>query len=191
MLDMRGYAASEGDANMFGWRAARDIDAGVAFLRERADVHSARIGGLGFSVGGELMIEAAAGNRALRAVIADGAGERSVRESALRGAAGWFALPAYAVQTLAAAVLSGDSPPPSLVDLAPQIAPRPLFLIGAGSDNGGEDLQPHYYAAARQPKSYWKIPEAGHTGGFEARPREYTRRVLAFFDEALAPAAAQ
>jgi len=185
MLDMRGYAASEGDPNMFGWGAARDIDAGVAFLRERADVHSGRIGGLGFSVGGELMIEAAAGNRALRAVVADGAGERSVRESVIRGAAGWFSLPAYAVQTLAVTVLSGDPPPASLVDLAPRIAPRPLMLIGAGHDNGGEDLQPHYYAAAQQPKSYWKIPEAGHTGGFEARPREYARRVIAFFDEGL------
>ena len=36
MLDMRGYAASEGDPNMYGWGAARDIDAGIAYLRERA-----------------------------------------------------------------------------------------------------------------------------------------------------------
>ena len=171
MLDMRGYAASEGDPNAFGWGVARDIDAGIAFVRERADVRNGRIGGLGFSVGGEVMLEAAARNPALRAVIADGAGERSVRESALRGPAGWFSLPAYAVQTLAVTILSGDPPPPSLVDLAPQIAPRPLLLIGAGRDNGGEDMQPHYYAAAREPKSYWKINEAGHTGGFAARPR--------------------
>jgi hypothetical protein len=186
LLDMRGYADSDGDPNAFGWGAANDIDAGVAFLSRRADVRDGRIGGLGFSVGGELMLEAAAGNTGLRAVVADGAGERSVRESALRGPAGWFSLPAYAVQTLAVAVLSGDAPPPSLVDLAPKIAPRPLLLIGTGRDNGGEDLQPHYYAAARQPKSFWKIPEAGHTGGFAARPREYTGRVLTFFDEALA-----
>ena len=32
MLDMRGYAGSDGDPNMFGWGAAKDIDAGVAFL---------------------------------------------------------------------------------------------------------------------------------------------------------------
>ena len=185
MLDMRGYAASDGDPNMFGWGAARDINAGTAYLRERADVRDGRIAGLGFSVGGELMIEAAAGNTALRAVVADGAGERSVRESALRGPTGWFSLPAYAVQTLAVTILSGDPPPPSLVDLAPQIAPRPLLLIGAGRDNGGEDLQPRYYAAAREPKSYWKIDEAEHTGGFAARPREYSRRVLAFLAEAL------
>ena len=185
MLDMRGYASSEGDPNMFGWGAAKDIDAGVAFLRGRTDVREGRIGGIGYSVGGELMLEAAAGNPGLRAVVADGPGERSVREAALRGATGALALPTAAVQTAAVALLSGELPPPSLVDLVPRISPRALLLIGAGRDNGGEDLQPHYYAAAGAPKAFWKIPEAGHTGGFEARPREYADRLLAFFDRAL------
>ena len=185
MLDPRGYAGSEGDPNMFGWSGTKDVDAGVAFLARRVDVREGRIGGLGFSVGGEVMLEAAAGNPALRAVVADGAGERSVRESRLRGRAGWLSLPSYLVQTAAVAVLSGDRPPASLVDVAPRIAPRPLFLIGAGSDNGGEDLQPHYFAAAKEPKAFWKIPEAGHTGGFAARPGEYARRLTDFFDAAL------
>ena len=185
LLDMRGYAGSEGAPNAFGWGAARDVDAAVRFLQARSDVEGGRVGGLGFSVGGEVMLEAAAGNPDLRAVVADGAGERSVRESALRGSRGWLSLPTYAVQTLAVAILSGEPPPASLVDLAPKIAPRPLLLIGAGRDNGGEDLQPHYFDAAREPKSFWKIPEAGHTGGWEARPREYERRLADFFDAAL------
>ena len=185
MLDPRGYGDSEGDPNMFGWSAGRDVDAGVAFLARCADVRDGRIGGLGFSVGGEVMLEAAARNPALLAVVADGAGERSVRESRLRGRAGWPSLPTYLVQTAAVAVLSGDRPPPSLVDLVPRIAPRPLLLIGAGSDNGGEDLQPHYFAAAKEPKEFWRIPEAGHTGGYAARPRQYALRLTGFFDEAL------
>lgn len=187
MLDPRGYAESEGDPNMFGWSGSTDVDAGVAFLARRADVRNGRIGGLGYSVGGEVMLEAAARNSALRAVVADGAGERSVRESRLRGRAGWPSLPSYLVQTAAVAVLSGDRPPPSLADLVPRIAPRPLLLIGAGSDNGGEDLQPRYFAAAKHPKEFWKIPEAGHTGGYAARPREYALRLTGFFDAALAP----
>lgn len=35
------------------------------------------------------------------------------------------------------------------------------------------------------PRVFWKIDEAGHTGGFQARPREYEHRVVAFFNEAL------
>ena len=34
MLDMRGYASSDGDPNMFGWSATKDVDAGVAIETE-------------------------------------------------------------------------------------------------------------------------------------------------------------
>ncbi len=60
-----------------------------------------------------------------------------------------------------------------------------MLLIGAGSDNGGEDLQPHYFAAAKEPKAFWRVPEAVHTSGFAARPREYARRLTEFFGAAL------
>lgn len=41
------------------------------------------------------------------------------------------------------------------------------------------------FRAASEPKELWEIPEAGHVGGFQARPREYERRVVGFFDRAL------
>ena len=41
------------------------------------------------------------------------------------------------------------------------------------------------YDAASMPKALWKIPEAGHVGGYPARPREYEERVTSFFDRAL------
>jgi uncharacterized protein len=185
LLDTRGYDGSDGDPNMFGWGAAEDIHAAVAWLRERPDVESGRVGGIGFSVGGELMLEAAASNEGLRAVVSEGAGERSIRESLPRGPRGWLAIPAAAVQTAALAVLSGEAPPQSLADLTPEIAPRPIFLIYAGRGNGGEELQPYYFEAAREPKKLWGIPEASHTGGLAARPKEYERRVVDFFDSTL------
>jgi len=81
--------------------------------------------------------------------------------------------------------MSGTAPPPSLTDLLPRIAPRPLFLIYAGRGGGGEELTPEYYEAAAAPKVLWKIDDAGHVGGFEARPEEYERRVVHFFNRAL------
>jgi len=185
LLDARGYDGSEGDPNLFGWDDAKDIDAAVAWLQSRPDVNDGRIGGIGFSVGGEAMIDAAASNTGLRAVVSEGAGVRSIREDLLRGPRGWFALPEAAVQTGALAVMSGTPPPPALDDLAARIAPRPLFLIYAGQGVGGEELNPEYFEAASQPKTLWKIDEAGHVGGFEARPEEYEQRVVAFFDRAL------
>lgn len=186
LLDMRGQGESEGDPNAFGWGARPDVDAAVRFLQSRPDVDDDRIGGLGLSVGGELLIEAAATNAALRAVVSEGAGERSVRESRLRGAAGLPSLPLAAMLTAATAIFSGDPPPPSVQSVVARIAPRPLLLVYAGRGGGGEELNPDYFDAAEKPKALWEIPEAGHVGGLEARPAEYERRVVGFFDRALA-----
>ena len=185
LLDARGYDGSQGDPNLFGWDDAKDIDSAVAWLQRQPDVRGGRIGGVGFSVGGEMMLQAAASNKGLRAVVSEGAGFRSVREDVQRGPRGWFALPEAAVQTAAIAVMSGSAPPPPLKDLVPHIAPRQVFFIYAGHGAGGEDFNPDLYQAAGAPKALWKIAEASHVGGFDARPREYEQRVVGFFDSAL------
>ena len=59
----------------------------------------------------------------------------------------------------------------------------------AGHGAGGEEFNDDYYRAASAPKRIWRIAEAKHTGGFAARPRDYERRVVGFFDEALQPRA--
>ena len=185
LVDARGYDGSEGDPNAFGWAGPKDIDAAVDWLEERPEVADEAIGGIGFSVGGEAMIQAAASNPGLRAIVSEGAGVRSVREALLYGWHGWLALPEAAVQTAAVATLSGAAPPRSLTDFAPLIAPRPLLLVYAGRGGGGEELNPRYFEAAREPKTLWKIEEAVHGGGFQARPAEYENRVVGFFDTAL------
>jgi fermentation-respiration switch protein FrsA (DUF1100 family) len=192
MLDMRGQGESEGDPNGFGWGSAKDLDAAVAFLETRPDVEPGRIGGLGLSVGGELLLEAAARNGAIQAVVSEGAGLRSVRETVARQGVPaplvWLQLPNEAVLTAATAVLSGDAPPPSLERLAAEIAPRPVLFVYAGEGQGGEiALTPAYFEAAGEPKALWEIPGAEHTGGIEARPQEYEERVVGFFDDALLP----
>jgi uncharacterized protein len=185
LVDARGYDGSEGDPNLLGWEGTKDIEAAVSWLQRRPDVREDRIGGMGFSVGGEMMLQAAASNTGLRAVVSEGAGVRSVREDLLRGPSGWLALPESALQTAAVAVLSGTSPPPALDELVPRIAPRPLFLIYAGRAGGGEELNPDYFEAASEPKTMWKVDDAGHVGGFDAQPQEYEARVIGFFDRAL------
>jgi pimeloyl-ACP methyl ester carboxylesterase len=179
---MRGYGDSDGDPNAFGWGATRDVDAAVAFLRAHGEE---RIGALGLSVGGEQLLEAAAGNVNLRAVVSDGAGERSVKETADRGWAASLVLPQRAVMTTAIAALSGDTPPVGLGDAIDAISPRPVFLVYAEHGAGGEDLTPQWFDAAGQPKLTWRVPGAGHTGGLEAQPREYERRVVAFLKDRL------
>ncbi|HXV56978.1 MAG TPA: alpha/beta fold hydrolase [Gaiellaceae bacterium] len=186
MVDMRGQGESEGDPNLLGWDSPKDLAAAIDFLRARPDVEEGRIGGIGFSVGGEQMIQAAAENEALRAVVSEGAGERSWRETSLQPNGGWPGIAEVAVWNAVVAVISGDAPPPSLEDLVAEISPRPLFLIHARHGQGGENLNPVYFEAAGEPKELWEITTGGHTEGLASEGEEYERRVLGFFDDALA-----
>jgi len=135
-----------------------------------------------------MMVEAAAESDGLKAVVSEGAGIRSMRES--------LAIPetrmrleavlVHAVVTPAVSLFSDTLPPPSLEDLAGRISPRPIFFIYAVPGSGGEAvLAQTLYDAAHQPKTMWRVPGAGHTGGIEAQPAEYERRVIGFFDRAL------
>jgi fermentation-respiration switch protein FrsA (DUF1100 family) len=187
ILDRRGEGHSDGDPNAFGWGGARDLNAAVDFLAQRDDVDGGRIGGIGLSVGGELLLEAAASDTRLKAVVADGAGSRSIREEA--DMPGMQTLsPEYALQaaiTAGVSLFSGHRPPPNLHDLVGRIAPRHVMLIAAGKGVDSEVLNADFYAAAGEPKTLWEIPEAGHVAGIRARPAEYERRVVGFFDQAL------
>ena len=190
MLDMRGQGESEGDPNGLGWGSSEDVNAAVTFLEAQPDVRDGRIGGLGLSVGGEQLLEAAAQTNGLRAVVSEGAGLRSVRESLAREDVPriqvWLQYPFDAVLTAATIVLGGNLPPPSLERLVHHIAPRPVYLIYGGRGQAAERaLTPAYYRAAAQPKALWEIPEAEHTGGLEARPRQYEQRIVDFLDQAL------
>ena len=56
-LDLRGHGASAGHTNRFGWQGTRDVGAAVDFLKTRGEVKA--IGGLGSSLGGEVLLGAA------------------------------------------------------------------------------------------------------------------------------------
>jgi dienelactone hydrolase len=185
LFDRRGEGESDGEPNAYGWALDKDLAAAAAFLQRRPDVDRNRIGGIGLSVGGEMMLQAAAESNDLKAVVSEGAGSRSVREVIEKKA--WLDVPTYSVITAGTALFSNQAPPPNLKDLVGRIAPRSVFFIYSTHGVGGEEkqLNPKYYAAAGEPKQSWEIPEASHTGGIVARPKEYERRVIGFFDKAL------
>lgn len=187
LFDRRGEGESDGDPNAWGWSGYRDVDAAVRYLQTRRDVEGGRIGGIGLSVGGEMMLEAASKSRGLKAVVSEGAGERSINEF-LDMTVGnrWLALPQYASLTVGAALFSNKTPPPSLTDIVDDIAPTPvLFIYGEHGQDGERNLNPTYYKAAREPKAIWEVPGSGHVGGIDSRPKQYEQHVVAFFADAL------
>jgi hypothetical protein len=74
------------------------------------------------------------------------------------------------------------SPRPRVVNLATALRRESgLFVLGVVVIA----LHPEYFKAAGESKTLWAIPEAKHVGGLAARPAEYERRVIGFFDDAL------
>ena len=238
LFDRRGEGRSEGEPNSWGWGGDADVKAAIDYLQRRPDVDPERIGGIGLSVGGEMMIETAAETDELAAVVSEGAGARTFSEdmdredegpvakytlgaamSAVKTAAvaisanqappanlkdlaartfsedmdqkGDGALTKYtlgaamsAVKTAAVAISANHAPPANLKDLAARVD-QPLLLIAAPNSPNGERLNRGYHAAAGANSTLWEIPESRHVGGLAARPEEYERRVVGFFDDAL------
>ena len=184
LFDRRGEGESDGDPNLLGWQGTRDIEAAVAFLRNRPEVDDDRIGGLGLSVGGEMMLQEAAEADGIKAVVSEGAGMRSVRE-AVHAEGGEKAIYSYmfGLATLGAAIFTSNLPPRSLTDLSAEIT-EPVLVIHADPGQGGETLSEKYYEAAKGPKEYWVAP-GGHTGAIDAAPEEYERRIVGFFDRTI------
>jgi dienelactone hydrolase len=186
LFDRRGEGQSEGDGNLLGWGGEKDLLAAIGFLGRRPEVKA--IGGLGLSVGGELMLQTAAETPKLRAVVSEGAGQRSLREQMHVPASHWLPVGGaalWSVMTGATTVLANEGPPPDLVDLVRRIRSPVLLVYGSEGQSSEQDLTPVYYDAARAPKAIWEVPGAGHTGGLAAQPAAYERRVVEFFDRAL------
>jgi pimeloyl-ACP methyl ester carboxylesterase len=183
--DARGGGESEGRPETLGWTWYRDVQAAVDFLRERG-IPAKHIGALGLGTGAEAVLETAGRDRRIAAVVAEGAQARTLDEARLLSNS---AEQAYVVSTLtvtysAYRTLRGVDEPPSLGEMIPRVSPRPVFLMSSGSGHEAE-LNRAYARVARWPSRLWEMPHASHTGGLRANGREYERRVVGFFDEAL------
>lgn len=182
-LDLAGNGESEGRSNGLGYNAQPAVDAALDYLLRRPDVQRERVAGFGVSLGAEVLIEAAARDRRLRTLVADGPtrpmdgrryGEQSVTERAL----GWLML-----QSVRA--ISGMRPSPSLIGLMPRIAPRPVLLIAGGGSPDEIPTNRAYRDAGGPTTQLWERPQAAHTAGLNIDPAAYERRTVGFLDDAL------
>ena len=163
------------------------MHAAVSFLQGRADVDLERIGAIGRSVGGEMLIEAAAESDALKAVVSEGGSGRSVRDNLANYDFSLGQLSGNLIQsvlTASVAVFTNNLPPEDLKGLSARISPRAVFFIYGEHGQGGSERAPNqgFYAVAGEPKEIWEVPGAQHVGGIETAPEEYERRVVSFFD---------
>jgi pimeloyl-ACP methyl ester carboxylesterase len=185
-LDLPGNGESDGRASGVGWTAQRGIDAALDFVAQRPDVDPDRIAGFGLSLGGEVLLEAAARDGRLSAVVSDGAeratiGRIPVAEGGISGALQKVSM-GLGLQLIRAT--SGERPSPPLEDVVPRLAGKPVLLIASG--RGSEAASNRTYRdAAGAGAALWVIGDVGHTAGLRTHPREYERRTVGFLDHAL------
>ena len=175
MVDARGHGESGGRAMDFGWFGDADIAAATAFLAARPDVDRDRIGAVGLSMGGEEAIGAAATDRRLRAVVAEGATARVAADEAWLsdeyGVRGVVQEQLERVQDVVTDLLTERV----ASDLAPRSGPRRpdrrFLLIAAGRFPRRSRPSGYLAVSGAGPRPTWTVAGAGHTEGLCPSPR--------------------
>lgn len=183
-LDLPGNGESEGHSNGLGDNAQPAVTAALDWLEHRDGAEPGRIAGYGLSLGAEVLIEAAAHDERLRAVVADGATRPDDAEDALdpdpvQRAVGWLMMEGIRG-------VSGMRTSTSLNPLIERIAPRPVLLVASGGFEQEIPANRTYREHGGPTTQLYELPDAAHTGGLRKHPAEYERRTIGFLDRALA-----
>lgn len=142
-----------------------------------------RIGGLGSSMGGEVLLGASAECPEMRAIVADGATRRCTAEL--------LALPSERslvrnftarVSFAAVGLFTSEHPPAPLLDEMQRAAATDYLLVAAGNEELEVAFNEHFATAIGERVQLWLVPGVEHTGAFALYAEEYERRVVAFFD---------
>jgi uncharacterized protein len=186
LMDARAHGASEGDIATYGWLEREDTTAILDALV--ASQHPAHVYALGESMGAGIALQSAAADPRIEAAVAE-ASFASLREASYDYAGlqkypllgkTLFAPGAWVMlargQRLAGFPAADVSPEHSVATRA-----FPVLLI---CDEMDTTLPCRHteriYAAAKGPKSLWKVPRAYHTAALGYEPVEFKRRVSQF-----------
>ncbi|MDG2090249.1 MAG: alpha/beta hydrolase [Gammaproteobacteria bacterium] len=184
---IRAHDVNEGELIAFGLKEMPDLDAWVNFLQEQEGIAS--IGMLGNSLGGSLIIQYAAANEDIKAVVAHSAFS-SMRDTINTSVIYFTDLPAFPFASLigfwAEQEIEGDIDDIDATKWIGNISPRPILILHSISDiaissDSGELL----FAAAAQPKELWQVEGVDHAAFDTQLPEEFENRVLSFFDRSL------
>jgi fermentation-respiration switch protein FrsA (DUF1100 family) len=180
--DARGRGRSEGAQNSWGWGWDKDVAGAIAYLKSRDEVDPERLGGLGTSTGADVLVQAAARRKDLKAVVGDGTAVGQF-EDWQRVEGGFHDMtPFWAMNFATVRAISGARPGPVLEDAVKTIS-TPVLLIAAGKlEKPFGELYDR--AAGDRPVDVWYLPKAGHTAAIRQEPT-YEARVTGFLDGAL------
>ncbi len=184
-FDFRAHGESAGGFTSLAYFERLDLLGALDYLKQRG---IARVGVIGFSMGGAVAMATAPQSAMIVAVIADCAFAQLDRVMAntarARGAPRWLApLLGWLVVCFASVRLRANLFLADPLRWVSQISPRPLLIMHAENDSEAPVEQAYrLFQQAREPKELWVVPGAEHRRIEEVAGAEYRRRVVAFFD---------
>jgi fermentation-respiration switch protein FrsA (DUF1100 family) len=188
LFDQRGCGQSQGDIITLGYNERLDVRAAVAFVRSQAGADS-HLALFGHSMGAGTALMAAAELPEIRAVIAESAFttlEENINDSMYI----LLGLPPFPFAPLV--VFYGqqetglDIRAVRPLDVIGQISPRAVLLIHGAKDSVVLVKNSYaLYAAAKEPKQLYILPEAAHSGFLQVEPQVYPATILRFLDTSL------
>jgi len=191
LIDFYGHGSNRGTPLTLGFHELSDFLGAVDYAVQR--LPDAAIGALGYSMGGAVVIMAAARDQRIRAVLADSpfVTHRDIIAASLhRFVPSRLYVPDEPFLALADRLLQWragyrfDAVSP-LREVA-LISPRPLFLIhGTGDIITPFAHSEKLFAAAQHPKELWLIDGAAHCCGYFVERDMYCQRVREFFQKSL------
>ena len=180
-LDLPGNGESDGHSNGLGDNAQPAVSTALDYLEARPGVD--RIVGYGVSMGGEVLLEAAARDARLEAVVSDGSARPEDADKAL---------PPHGMERVvrglmapASRALAGTRAAPSLTPLIARISPRPVLLVASSGDPAEIPTNRVYARAGGPTTRLWELHGVGHVAGVRRRPAAYEAHTIGFLDRAL------
>lgn len=181
LTETRSCARNDGQSTL-GYLEARDLGEAVTWVLDQPGV--ARVGVLGFSMGGVAAILGAAEDTRIEAVVAEGGFYDLAADITNEGSGPWWERTFYqAILFFFRHEAGVDARAVSPISVIGRISPRPLLLI-YGDREVAETRPQEQLARAGEPKDLWIVPNCGHGQYLNVAAREWERRVVAFFDAA-------
>jgi pimeloyl-ACP methyl ester carboxylesterase len=188
LVDARGHGRSHGRGMDFGWYGDPDTVAAVTFLTREPGVDPERIGVVGLSMGGEEAIGAAAADRRIRVVVAEGATARTAADKDAwlpGGVPGAVQRGLDAVTFGLADLLTPASSPTELRTAVNRARGTSFLLVTAGEVPDEARAAQALREVAPSRVQVWHVAGAGHTRGLEEDPDGWTGRVTGFLEDHL------
>ena len=188
LFDLRGHGESGGVRYTLGAAEQRDVLGAVAYLKSRGFAPE-RMGFWSHSMGAATVLLASAASPDVRTIVADSSFARleDLLDRELPRASG---LPGFfnpPILFFARTLFGADSRILNPVEVVADLPPDSLFIIHGEADGliPVDHARRIAAAAGAAVHDLWLVPGARHDRVSEVLPKQYERRVLAFFDEKL------